>query len=162
MFTVKAFPWCACADFPAATSATRTTRCAQNHIAVDKAGVRRKRKENRELPLQRLQFQTRVDRWVLITALCVVREWNAQHNWLVCINVGGESFQSCFSPLSCSLNKFHNFRLELEIVKIACHDDARNFKSLFKCNQTWQPRVSSSLSGVSRKALFSFQLNHFH
>lgn len=56
MFTVKAFSLGACADFPAATSATRTTRCAQNHIVVDKAGVRRKRKENRELPLQRLQI----------------------------------------------------------------------------------------------------------
>lgn len=101
-------------------------------------------------------FQTRVDRWVLITALCVV-EWNAQHNWLVCINVGGE-FSRTFA-ISCSLSKFHNFRLELDIVKIACLGDIWNSKSLFKCNQTWQPRVSTSLSGVSRHSFISiFQL----
>lgn len=107
----------ACVDFSSAVGGRRTTRCAQNHTEADKIFMRRKRKENREFPSHRLQFQTRVDRWVLITALCVV-EWNAQHNWLVCITVGGE-FSRTFT-ISCSLSEFHNFRLELDIVKIAC------------------------------------------
>lgn len=156
MFTVGSFKLERMRRFFDATSQTRTTRCAQNRIHVDKIFVRRKRKENREFPFQRLQFQTRVDRWVLITALCVV-EWNAQHNWLVCINVGGVFSSNFHHKLFPS--KFHNFRPELEIVNIACLGDISNSKSLFKCNQTWQPRVSKSLSGVSRSSFFKFSIN---
>lgn len=75
---------------------TRTTRCSRNSTDDDKNVVRRKRKENPEFPLHRLHFQTRVDRWVLITALCVV-EWNAQHNWLVKLaGLPLQSLTSCF------------------------------------------------------------------
>lgn len=139
----------ACASFPSTTGATRTTGVAQNHIDDDKVRVNRKRRENREFPLQRLQFQTRVDRWVLITALCVV-EWNAQHNWLVCNNVGGVS--SWAPNWACSLSKFHKFRLELEIVKIACLLE----KISIHCSSAIRPDNHVchrlSLSGFSRQA----------
>lgn len=87
MFTFRFKPG-ACASFSFASSATRTTRCSFCYVANDKSFVSQKRRENGKIPLHLLQFQTRADRWVLITALCVV-EWNAQHNWLVCITVGG-------------------------------------------------------------------------
>lgn len=144
MFTLKYCPWdarSACVSFPSAISPTRTNGCSQNHTGDDKRSMGGKRRENREFPLDRLHFQTRVDRWVLITALCVV-EWNAQHNWLVCINIGGVSSRSSKRSSLPSANFAISDPIWI-LWKLLAWAGGKS-RSLFKCYQTRQPRVSRS------------------